>query len=145
MGEEKYNKEYGDYMVRDEHGNPLYDSRFEPAMRRDWREYNPDYDINLAAILKSIDIDDEMDFKKGPSEIEISMNMFSDENIDQTVIKYNHDYGRLIRMLTIFIDSETLQDYLYDINADALGFLNPSKDLFEELRQLVVNNKRKGL
>ena len=48
----KYDEFWGDYMVRDEHGEPLYDSRFDPAMGH-WTQYSADPNIDLSVIINA--------------------------------------------------------------------------------------------
>ena len=139
----KYDEFWGDYMVRDEHGEPLYDSRFDPAMGH-WTQYSADPNIDLSVFINAYKNEDSDD-KNNSSSISVSKEMFSDDNIEETKKTYNHDYGRLLRTLAIFCDSESLEELLSEYNLTTKDIINPNKELFEELRQRIINCKRKGL
>ena len=135
-----YNEFWGDYMIRDEHGKPLYDSRFDPAMGH-WTQYRPDDSLDLSVIMNvSLDSDEA----KNNSNINIDVDMFSDDNIDNTVKEYNYDYGRLVRMLTTMVDSSLLEEIIGECELETINIINPTKETFEVLRQRIINGNTKN-
>ena len=141
-----YNPAYGDYMVRDENGQPLYDSRCEPAFKRHWSEYEADPTIDIRAFIR--EYGDKLDYINGRTDFNISASMFNDDRIERTITEYNYDYGRLLHMLACFYSSEEFNEIINDCFGDYKiepNILAPTKEVFEIIRNRIIHGKEKSL
>jgi hypothetical protein len=109
----------------------------------EWDNYRADGCINLKVIM-DVELLKEKEREKNIENIG-SLEMFSDDNIENTLKTYNYDYGRLVRIMTSLIDSEELEEIAYDCKVATIDYIKPSVETFEELRQRVINKKTKGL
>lgn len=109
----------------------------------EWDNYRADGCINLKVIM-DVELLKEKEREKNIENIG-PLEMFSDDNIENTLKTYNYDYGRLVRIMTSLIDSEELEEIAYDCKVATIDYIKPSVDTFEELRQRVINKKTKGL
>ena len=107
------------------------------------------YDINSS--IKFHNFEEEKSITKTePSEekdyeIEIDEDIFEDENIEETLRKFNYDYKSLLRELTSFIDYSELMELLNECGIRKEEYLNPTYVTFEKIRDKVIHNNRKAL
>ncbi len=107
----------------------------------DWKNYRADETIDLSVIMN---VSLNSDEAKNNSNINIDVDMFSDDNIDNTVKEYNYDYGRLVRMLTTMVDSSLLEEIIGECELEIINIINPNKETFEVLRQRIINGNTKN-
>ena len=100
-----------------------------------WLRSRYDNSVDLAEF-----INEYLEENKGTAEI-INLDMFSDERIDATTREYNYDYGRLLRMLTSLIDSNSLFEIMIENKIDFNSFIIPNYESFEMVRRIIVNGK----
>ena len=70
--------------------------------------------------------------------------IFSDENIENTLREYNYDYKLLLRELTSFIDYSVLMEILSELGIKKEEYLAPTYVTFEKIRAAVINGKTKS-
>ena len=109
----------------------------------DWKEYKADGCIDLKVIM-DVKLLKEKEFENN-LETSNTLEMFSDDNIENTLKTYNYDYGRLVRIMTSLIDSGELEEIAYDCKVATIDYIKPSSEMFEELRQRIINKKTRSL
>ena len=66
-----------------------------------------------------------------------------DSHIKKTLEKYNYDYRRLIRRVTVFLNEDKLKKALEECGITEEEYNNPTPEIFETLRNYCVNRYRK--
>ena len=63
---------------------------------------------------------------------------FKNENIEETLRKYNYDYKALMQELTTFIDYSELLEILNSCGIKKVDYLNPTYVTFEKIRKKII-------
>ena len=71
---------------------------------------------------------------------EIEEDIFENQNIEDTLKRYNYDYKALMRELTTFIDYSRLLEILNECGITKEEYLNPTYVTFEKVRDKIINN-----
>jgi len=71
----------------------------------------------------------------------IEEDIFEDEKIEETLRRYNYDYKYLLRELTSFISYADLIDLLKECNITMEEYLNPTYEVFDIIRDKIINTK----
>ena len=120
----------------------------------EFSEYsNPEennYDINSNIKFHNYKEEKQLVKKESSQEpgevaIEIEEDIFEDENIEETLRKFNYDYKSLLRELTSFIDYSELVNILNECGIKKEEYLNPTYVTFEKIRDKVIHNNIKTL
>ena len=120
----------------------------------EFSEYsNPEdnnYDINSTIKFHNYEEEKQLVKKESSQEpgefaIEIEEDIFEDENIEETLRKFNYDYKSLLRELTSFIDYSELVNILNECGIKKEEYLNPTYVTFEKIRDKVIHNNIKTL
>ena len=110
-----------------------------------------DYDINSSLPVDDVIIPEESDntyednniySNFNPEEWEIEEDIFEDDNIAETLKKYNYDYKSLMRELTTFIDYSKLLEILNECGIKKEEYLNPTYVTFEKIRNKIINGNQ---
>lgn len=65
--------------------------------------------------------------------------MFKDENIAETIKKYNYDYKYLMRELSLYLSYDELLEILNLSGVSMSEYLSPTYDTFEKVRNYIIN------
>ena len=98
------------------------------------------YDILRKKQKNEIDINSQQD-----DAFEIDEDIFEDENIEDTLRKYNYDYKSLLRELTSYINYSDLINILNECGIRKEEYLNPTYVTFEKIRDKIIHNNIKTL
>ena len=76
-------------------------------------------------------------------DIELEEDIFEDYNIENTLKMHNYNYKELIRSLIFGIDYDKLTEILNECNITLEEFSHPDAEIFETLRNYIINWKHK--
>lgn len=95
--------------------------------------------------LSNYNFEDDSDFTLADvnsDELSIDEDAFFDENIEETLKKYNYDYKALMRELTTFIDYSELLEILNECGIKKEEYLNPTYITFEKVRDKIIHKNK---
>lgn len=95
--------------------------------------------------LLNYNFEDDSDFTLADvnsDELSIDEDAFFDENIEETLKKYNYDYKALMRELTTFIDYSELLEILNECGIKKEEYLNPTYITFEKVRDKIIHKNK---
>lgn len=83
-------------------------------------------------------------FEESPEEDAIlEEDIFEDYNIEDTLRRHNYNYGELIKNLLYGIDYDELMEILSECNINQDDLNHPSAEVFETLRNRIINGSHK--
>ena len=65
-----------------------------------------------------------------------------DNHVEKTLEKYNYNYRRLIRRVTIFLSDDKLKKALEDCGISEEEYNNPTPEIFERMRDYIFNHHK---
>lgn len=97
------------------------------------------------------DILEEDDFNTLPpsqstedEDVELEEDIFEDYNIEDTLKRYNYNYGELIKILIFGINYDELMEILGECNISPEELRHPDAETFERLRKRIIHGKSKS-
>ena len=94
-------------------------------------------DEEVQAILDHEPVEEDTHYLSG------DLDIFSDDNLEETLRQYNYDYKSLLRELTSFIDYSVLIEMLGELGIKKEEYLNPTYVTFEKIRNRIIKNRTK--
>ena len=113
---------------------------------------DPDACVALEEILKYVEDEKRVAQQPQSDGIHITIEMFTDENIEETIKTYNDDYGKLTHMMLCLLSTDEVDEITADLWHEYSMFpedyFDPERKTFEIIRKSILEKlrgKRKGL